>query len=207
MGHFELGQWVDFTRGFAPDDRRFDMEQHLSGCTECQATVQFLTLVARVAAATPRAEVPASLVEAAKAVFPVPQPVEVPPLRRLAARLTFAPFLEPLPAGVRSEYRPVRQALYQAGDYSVDLRVDSERDVAAVTLVGQIANQAVPDEKLARIPVFLMAGGRVVCETVSNDFGEFCLECKPVHNLRLCLPVEKSGLQVEVSLNRLMAER
>jgi hypothetical protein len=207
MGHFELGHWTDFVRGLAPDDRRIAMEHHLSGCAECQATVSFVTLVTRVAAATPRVEVPASLVEAAKAVFPAPQRAAVPSLRRLAARLTFAPFLEPLPTGVRSEYRPVRQALYQAGNYSVDLRVDSERDVTAVTLVGQIANRMTPDEKLAHIPVILKAGKRVVCETVSNDFGEFCLEYKPVSNLRLCLPVQKSGLQVEVSLNRLMAER
>lgn len=207
MSHFELGHWTDYVRGLAPEDRRQAMELHLSQCTECQATMAFLERVFQTAAEIPRVEVPEVLVRMAKAVFPASQTTAEPVLRRLAARLSFAPFLEPLPAGVRSEYRPLRQALYQAGNYSVDLRVDSERDATAATLVGQIANQAAPEQVLARIPVLLMAGRQIVCETVSNDFGEFCLEYRLKSNLRLCLPLAEHGVQVEVPLNRLLMEQ
>lgn len=207
MSHFDMMQWADFARGLTPEHQRPGLEAHLASCSECRAVADFLRQVAEVAGADPKVEVPAAVVQSAKAIFPAPQSTVLPPLRRLAARLVFNPLIEPLAVGVRSEYRPVRQMVYQAGDYCVDLRVDSERDSANVTLVGQIANQSAPTQPLARIPVILMAGKRMVCETVSNDFGEFCLEYTPKSNLRLCLPLESSGIQVEVALNRLLSQQ
>lgn len=198
---------ADFARGLTPQPRRPAVEAHLASCSACSGTVEFLRRVAEVAAADPQVQVPADLVQAAKAVFPAPPHTTLPLLRRLTASLVFNPVAEPLPAGIRSEYRPVRQMVYQAGDYCVDLRLDAERDSAHVTLTGQIANQAVPTEPLSRTPVMLMAGKRLVCETVSNDFGEFCLEYQPKSNLRLCLPLVDSGIQVEVALNRLFTRQ
>ena len=198
---------ADFARGLTPESRRPAVDAHLASCSACSETVGFLRAIAEVAASDPKVEVPADLVKSAKAIFPVPRHAPLPLLQRVTASLVFNPFAEPLPAGVRSEHRPVRQMVYQAGDYCVDLRVDSERDSANVTLVGQIANQAVPTEPLARTPVMLMAGNRLVCETVSNDFGEFCLEYQPKSNLRLCLPLVNSGIQVEVALNRLFTKQ
>jgi hypothetical protein len=205
MRHFDIMQWADYARNLGPVDLSQAMDLHLADCPDCGATVALLRKVSEVAQGTTTVDVPAPLVASARDVFRAPVQMVAPFLRRLVARLAFNPLLEPLPAGVRSEHRPVRQLLYHAGDYSVDLRMDLERDSTAVTLVGQIANQAVPEHVPGRTPVFLMSGKRVVSTTICNDFGEFCLECTPKSNLRLCLPLTECGVQVEVSLNRLIS--
>jgi hypothetical protein len=207
MGHFDMTQWVDFARGLTPEPKRPALEAHLASCPECQTMVDFLRQITEIAGADPKVEVPAAVIRSAKFIFPATEVAAIPKLRRLAARLIFNPQAEPLPVGIRSEYRPVRQMVYEAGDYCVDLRVDSDRDSTHVTLVGQIANQSAPAKPLAGTPVILMSGKRMVCETVSNDFGEFCLEYTPKPNLRLCLPLESSGVQVEVALNRLLSQQ
>jgi len=204
MSHFDIVQWVDFARNLTAPDRRAVLEEHLEACAECRTTVDLLLKVASTAANEAGMEPPEHVVTRAKSIFPASAREEGNNLRRLIATLVFDPFAEPLTAGVRSEYRPVRQLVYRAGDYFVDLRLDAERDSTAVTLVGQIANYSAPADSLASIPIFLMAGRKVVRETVSNGFGEFSLEYTPRTNLRLCLPLVESGVQLEVPLNQLL---
>jgi hypothetical protein len=204
MGHFDIIQWVDFARNLTAPERRAVLQAHLEVCAECRTTVDLLLRVASTAASEAGTEPPAHVVTRAKSIFPTGSREEGNNLRRLIAKLVFDPFVDPVTAGVRSEYRPVRQLVYRAGDYFVDLRLDAERDSTAVTLVGQIANYSAPGDLLASIPIFLMSGRKVVRETVSNDFGEFSLEYTPKPNLRLCLPLVESGVQLEVPLNQLL---
>ena len=57
----------------------------------------------------------------------------------------FDSFREPAMAGVRSGRQLARQTLYEAGDYTIDLRFEPDLDPAQVVMVGQIANRVVPE--------------------------------------------------------------
>ena len=96
--------------------------------------------------------------------------------------------------------------MYQAGDYCVDLRLDRERDSMKVILVGQVANQKDPLLQLARLPVFVLDGKKIISETASNQFGEFSLEFVPRQSLRLCVQVTQAGFQLEVPLKQPLEE-
>jgi hypothetical protein len=86
------------------------------------------------------------------------------------------------------------------------LRFDRERDSLKVTLVGQVANQANPASKIGTLPILLIAGKKVLKQTSSNDLGEFTLEYTPRLNLRLCVPVSRAGVRLEVPLTQMLEE-
>jgi hypothetical protein len=86
---------------------------------------------------------------------------------------------------VRSQQRVSRQTLYEAGEYTVDLRQEHERGGARVTVVGQLASRKEPGRSLAGLPVVLSSGKTVLAKAVSNRFGEFQMEYAPARNLRL----------------------
>jgi hypothetical protein len=45
-----------------------------------------------------------------------------------------------------------------------------------------------------------MSGKEVVGRTVSNDSGEFQIECQAKKSLRLCVPLQEDGKRIEVPL-------
>ena len=71
-----------------------------------------------------------------------------------------------------------------------------------MVLVGQIANQKSPEENLANVPVILVAGTRELTRSISNTFGEFQLEYVPESDLRLLVPLEAKGQELEVVLGK-----
>ena len=213
MGHYNIGEWTDFVRGLVSEPLRQQMEHHLlENCQECRGMTAFLQQVSGLAESEMTYnQAGATLSGAARSVFG--HTTGEPSRRRIAstletllARLTFDNAGHLQPAGVRG-HRPLsRQLLFEAGDYSIDLRLDRERESMKVILVGQVASQKDPLLQLARLPVFVMEGKKVVSETASNQFGEFSLEFVPRRNLRLCVQVTQAGLQLEVPLRRTLEE-
>src|SRR5207244_10336838 len=96
------------------------------------------------------------------------RPEELQILPRIPARLLYDSFREPLPAGVRTQQRLSRQALYEAGDYSLDLHWENERGSPRVALVGQIKNQKEPSKHLGDVPVLLASGKKLLARTVRD---------------------------------------
>ena len=114
---------------------------------------------------------------------------------------------KPLPAGLRTQQRLSRQTLYQAGDYSLDLRLENERGTSRVALVGQIQNRKQPGKRLGSVPVLLVSGKKILAHAVSNSLGEFQMEYAPQKHQRLYVPVHRSGKRVRVFLNKLRTEK
>src|SRR5207245_5031022 len=100
------------------------------------------------------------------------QPSKVQIMHRSPSRLHYDSLRERLPAGVRTQQRLSRQALYQAGDYSLDLRLENESGTSRVTLVGQIQNRKQPGKRLGGVPALLFSGKQGVGQAVSNSTGE-----------------------------------
>ncbi len=207
MKHFEMGQWADMVRGFVTEGERAEMSAHLStGCRSCRRTVEILREVTRLAAMEHRNVVPSYAVHSARAIFALQQPEKLYFFPRVIGRLVYDSFREPLPAGLRARHRLTRHVLYQAGDQSVDIRMEHQRGAANVTLVGQIVHRAHPEKPMATLPVFLVSGKKILAHAVSNQFGEFQLEYPPSRRLRLYLQGNQDlQRHIELPLNRFAA--
>jgi hypothetical protein len=199
--HYDESKWIDFVRGLVAGRERIAMEAHLeSACPRCRRVVRLLGAAADVGASDSRWDVPEAAVQMARAIFALQRPEKVQILPRIVAKLVYDSFRDPLPAGVRMQHRINRQALYQAGRYSVDVRLEHERGATRVTLVGQIADRERTAENLGEVPVWLMSGKAVIARTVSNRFGEFQMEYGPTRHLWLFVPIEQRGKGIEVRL-------
>jgi hypothetical protein len=208
LRHYVETKWIDFVRGLVPGREREAMQAHLdTGCSRCRRVAGLLRTTATVAAADSRWAVPDGAVHMVKAFFALQQPETVHILPRVLSRLVYDSFRDPMPAGVRVQHGLSRQTLYEAGPYSVDLRLEHERGSLRVTLVGQIANRKQPESRLAEVPVLLMSGKVVVARALSNQLGEFQMEYEPARHLRLFVPVEQRGEGIEVRLGGLASRR
>jgi hypothetical protein len=209
MKHYDISDWSDFVRGLTQGADRIAMEKHLEfGCTKCQRTERMFHRLARIASTEGRYRVPQAVEHLAKAIFAMQQPGRLSRLPRFVPKLIFDSFRSPLPAGVRSRQGMTRQALYRdhAANFSLDLRLDHEPGSSQVVLVGQIANFKEPAKRHSHVPIFLLSGRDIVARTVSNQLGEFQLECQAKKRLRLCVPINdlESTRLMEISLNQLV---
>ena len=199
MKHFELAEWTDFVRGLIEKSARLPLEHHLaSGCRKCRHTADLLRKLVIAAHSDSQVQVPDYALRCARAIFLLQQPEKVEILPRIPARLLYDSFREPLPAGLRTQQRLSRQCLYQAGDYSLDLRLENERGSPRVALVGQIQNREQPGKRLGSVPVQLLSGKQVLAQATSNSLGEFQMEYEPSKHLRLYVPVRQAGKRVDV---------
>jgi hypothetical protein len=205
--HYDITEWLDFVHGLVGEAKRGEMEAHLgTQCAECGVVVARLRKLIEVAMADSQYEVPESALHMARALYNLQKPEHVRVLPTVLARLVFDSFREPALEGVRGQQRITRQAMYEAGDYSVDLRLEQERGAATVALVGQIVNRVEPEQRVADIPVVLMAGEEILGRARSNEFGEFQLEYQPRQPLSLHVPVERAGQEIEVRLQDLFGK-
>src|SRR2546427_11244640 len=199
MNHFDISKWADFVRGLIEESAQVDMERHLaSGCRKCRHTAELLRKVAAAARSDSHVQAPDYALRCARAIFLLQQPEKVQILPRIPARVLYDSFREPLPAGVRTQQRLSRQALYQAGDYSLHVWLENERGSSRVALVGQIQNRKEPGKRLGSVPVQLLSGKQVLAQATSNSMGEFQMEYEPSKHLRLYVPVRQAGKRVDV---------
>jgi hypothetical protein len=200
--HYRPEELVDLARGiFQPRNR--EVEQHLSaGCRRCGSQVSWFQRLTAIAATDSSYAVPDHVVRNARALFALNRPTALPTLSTVVARLVFDSFRTPAMAGVRSQRLLTRQAMFQAGDYDLDLRMEREPGATQAALVGQIANRANPDERMARLPIVLISGGTIV-KTISNEFGEFQISYEPRPPIKLYIPLHNESREIELRLSQL----
>lgn len=205
MKHHSVGQWADFVRNLVAPAEAAVMREHLDSCRECRATVQGFEALNEVAALDNRISIPPEVTRRARALFDIQSPKRdwLAALRKLTARLVSDSSVDPLPAGVRAGEATgagtVRQVTYRAGDYDVDLRLELAGDGGS-EVVGQIVNRAGGRAQFEGSLVQVIAGGRTVGETETNQFGEFVLDrpVRPAGTLRISL--RQAGFQVDLPL-------
>jgi hypothetical protein len=201
--HFDITEWADFVRNAVPNEGHERMLSHLqNGCSRCEKVKGLLSKFAAICKREASYEIPRFVEHQAKAMMGLAKAPRRSALQRLWASLVYDSLNDPQPVGVRGTHQINRQVLFHAGDYSVDLRFEHEKGSASMVLVGQIANQKAPDEILANLPVILVAGNREVARSISNTFGEFQLEYVPESDLRLLVPLESTGQELEVQLGK-----
>jgi hypothetical protein len=208
MKHYGVSHWVDYARGLMPETDRQAMRNHLAdGCSECRDLAEFTERLTDACHQMETTPAPEWVARNAKAIFPV-QAVTMPkPAKRLPAQLIYDSLLAPQPAGLRATWQVGWQALYRAGDCSLDLRVEPELSSTRASVIGQISNHTIPANKMENIPVYLKSGKSVVAETRSNRFGEFQIEYEQQGRLQLCVYLEDGEKSFQVPLKKFASEK
>lgn len=191
MKHFSLEEWADFARNVVRQDLKKAMETHLeSGCKKCAKAFELWRRVTDVARRQSAQEPPESVVRSAKGMYLLHGFRRPHSKKATLAELLFDSFRAPLAAGVRSATAANRQLLFGAGGYRVDVRIEPQEDSNRASLAGQLLNASNPNERLASAPVVLSRGGKVVARCLTNQFGEFHLQCglESKYQLRVELP-------------------
>jgi len=200
--HFDRSEWADFVRSQGSPEQRQAMVSHLqSGCSKCKNIKELLERFAVICKSETAYRVPADVERSVKAFFALNRQPKVPLFQRIMGNSLYDSCNDPVPVGLRAGHQINRHVLFQAGDYSVDLRFEHERGSASMVMVGQIANRRMPEELMAHVPVILFSGNRELTRSLSNSFGEFQLEYTPQANLNLRVPLEARGQELEVVLN------
>jgi hypothetical protein len=190
MKHYDQAQWLQFLRAELDPELHAAMQRHLdTPCGKCSTTLSLLRKIEATAQADAQLDVPESAVRIARAIFALNKPQEVQLKPGILAKLVFDSFREPAAAGVRSGRQLARQTMYEAGDYTIDLRFEPDLDPAQVVMVGQIANRVVPELPPRSVPIVLRGGGKELGRAVTNQFGEFQVVYRPKMPLRLLVSV------------------
>ena len=204
MSHYDITRWIDYLRGLVDVQEHSEMTRHLSECCSCQATHNLFARVAVRMQADLLYEIPEQVIRNARAIFPANAPAKRTLLQKLTGSLVFDSFQQPALAGARSGTPGMRHALYEAGDYSVDIRLEEERGSTRVNMVGQLALRSQATDSFDGVPIMLLSGRKLVAEAISNQFGEFQLSYEPNPRLKLHVPIQKRKERIELQLGSLV---
>ena len=207
MKHYGIIEWVDFARGVSAVGSPPAMEAHLAGgCPSCQQLAEFFAKLTAVCGGAVLQPVPERALRQAQALFPAQPAVRAKRSFRIPFELIYDSLLVPSPAGLRSSWQVGWQALYRAGDCSVDLRVEPELHSSRAAIIGQVSSHVAPETEMSDLAVCLKSGKTVVAETRSNQFGEFQMEYEQQKRLQLCVFLESGGKTIQVPVKRLSTD-
>ncbi len=193
--HYDITEWIDLARGLVDPDRRAALENQRQECTDCSDTAAWVERLLSTVESDRKADVPAHVVHNAMAIFALRGLDQVQMSIGSIARLVFDSFSQPALQGVRSEQRSdVRHMLYDVDGYVIDLQLEHERGMAAVSMIGQIHQSTDSGEPASSMPITLRSKEQVIAATISNQFGEFAMQYLPQSSLCLHLGTEgRSG--------------
>jgi hypothetical protein len=207
MKHYGIVRWVDFARGAVAADEALGMREHLAaGCSACQDMADFCQKLSQVCRGMVSAPVPETAVQRARSIFLTRFPRPSKRSFRIPIELIFDSFLVPAPVGLRASWQIGWQALYRAGECSLDLRVEPELYTCRAAIIGQVSNHVAPETEMANLPVRLKSGKVVVAETRSNRFGEFQMEYEQQKRLQLYVYLDGGNRCIQIPLKRFVAE-
>jgi hypothetical protein len=200
MSHFDIGDWIDYVRGIAGEAVNKDMAAHLkAGCAECLDSYRWLNGVREVASLSTAAAVPENLTRRAERLFEPPSNFSFKGLLPLSAKVVFDAGCVVQPFGLRTA-GSTNQAVYEAGEFTIDLRQETSRGSARIEVTGQISDGQNLDRDDASYPVALVADDVIVSNVITNRFGEFSLNCARRPNLKLVIAIAEAGRRIDIPL-------
>lgn len=200
--HFDVAEWTDYVRNLVPPPQSQEMQVHLQqGCLQCTTAQEWLSRFAGACISVAAYNVPDHLTGVPQKTPVLPRrPRPVSALKRVWATLQYDSLTDPQPSGARAGTQACRHLLFQAGEYSVDLRFEREKRSANLTLVGQIAKRNDGKKAMADALVMLFSGSHEVARCSSNSFGEFQFEYVAQPDLHLRVPLTDTGQELQVTL-------
>ena len=102
-------------------------------------------------------------------------------------QLLYDSFSQPLTVGIRSAPRRIRQLLYRAEPYQIDLQIELRPEGNRLVVTGQLLDVSRPEMVGRDVQVMLSDGREYIVNTVTNEFGEFRAEVENSGDLELSL--------------------
>jgi len=189
MKHFTTEEWIDFVNQVASTNQQAAMQKHLvSGCKKCQETVSLWQKVRETAAVEATYQPPLESVRIAKAAFATSGLAGKQSKSKSLTELLFDSFLQPALAGARSSSMGMRQMLYRADPYQVDIQIEAKPEGDHLLVTGQLLNVSRPEVVSGEVRVTLSNRRGNVVHILTNQFGEFRGEIENSGDLELSLP-------------------
>jgi hypothetical protein len=177
------------------------MQVHLQqGCLECNTAQEWLSKLANACARMSTYNVPDHFGVSVPAPVSLRRARPVSALKRVWATLQYDSLTDPHPTGARAGQQASRHLLFQAGNFSIDVRFEREKGSAHLMLVGQIAKREDQRQPLADSLVMLFSGSHQVAQCRTNSFGEFQFDYVPQPDLHLRVPLPDRGEEIQVTL-------
>lgn len=199
MTHCTIDELTDHLHGPASEETEGPVRKHLaSGCQRCNRLLAALVRVRKVGRFDSLHQPPSGVVRTVKALSGLGRRSHRRS-RLVNMRLSFDSLLSPATAGARNLHASSRHLVFYSQDFALDLRMDCERSVRDVVVVGQLLNRdwgPLPD-----VPAYLMSGEQVVSHTTTGSLGEFHMEGRPLGAMHLQLAVNDREL-IDVELDR-----
>ena len=185
MKHFQALECKELVNRIAPDGPKETLKRRCG--TRRKRFVETRPLwqkVAKVAMAEPSYQPSAERVRVAKAAFAT----TVFYARHEAGgaiQKLYDSFSQPPPAGIRSSAARLRQMLYRADPYQIDLQIELQREQNRFVITGQLVDLAHPEFVGREVEIMLSDGREEIVYTVTNQFGEFRGEIKNSGDLEI----------------------
>ncbi|MGH9698845.1 MAG: hypothetical protein ACRD5R_07065 [Candidatus Acidiferrales bacterium] len=196
MKHFSQEEWADFARNTLSGEQIAVMQNHLqNGCKACASTLSIWTRVHKAAGRESAYQPSDSAVRMTKGMGAI----HLHPAGSSAPKLLFDSAQNAVAAGVRSTSTLGRQVLYGVDPFRIDLRMEPLMDSDKVSIVGQILNSVEPANRAGDMPVVLWKGRKILAKSLTNNFGEFQVECDLEGDLHLQLSMP-TGAEVMIPL-------
>lgn len=189
MNHFTSAEWIDFVNRVASSQQIAAMQKHLdTDCKRCKEAVALWQKIRRVASHDISFQPPEQSVLAVRNAFATARWTPKTKKDGGALRLLFDSFLQPALAGTRSVGTRMRQMLYRADPYQVDIQVEGKAEGNRLTVTGQLLNVSSPGFAAREVQVTLSNRRGFVVHSTTNEFGEFKGEMENSGDLELSIP-------------------
>src|SRR6266496_1608371 len=146
MKHFKAEEWIDFVNHVGSDDRQEAMQKHLrTDCKRCMETVALWQRVANAAAVEASYQPAAESVRVVKAAFATAGWAAKRQETGGLIQLLFDSFSQPALAGARSAAMRIRQMLYRAEPYQIDIQIEAQSERNRLVVTGQLLDVSHPE--------------------------------------------------------------
>ena len=186
MKHFTTEEWIDFVNRAVSRRESEEMESHLKdGCKRCQETVSMWLRVHKSAAAERNYQPPQDTVRVVKAAFAAAALQGQRKESRSRISVLFDSFLQPVVEGARSAATDLRQMLYRADPFQIDLQIEAKPGGNDLMVTGQLLDLSNPGIAGKDVRVTLSNLRGHVVHAISNQNGEFLCEIKNSGDLQI----------------------
>jgi hypothetical protein len=196
MRHLHVLDWNNSVTRAALDGPRKLLQRQRGPHRKCRVEAAAIgRKVANAAALEAFYQPPAESVRAIKAAFsPATRYASSGPLQ-----LLYDTFSHPAPAGTRSSSLKIRQLLYRADPYQIDIHIELQPERNRFLVTGQIVDLSHADLVARDVKVTLSDGRDSIVNSVTNEFGEFRGEVENSGDLEISL-VTRGGKPIVILL-------
>jgi hypothetical protein len=166
MKHRKVVEWNRLLNHVASDHRRKAMQHNPRAAALWQN-------VANAAAVEANYQPAAETVRVAKAAFAIASLTASGREVVRLAQLLFDSFSHPAPVGTRSAPTRIRQLLYRAQPYQIDLQIEFRQETNHLIVTGQLLDISHPDMIGQDVQVTISNRRGSVVKTKTNQLGEF----------------------------------